>query len=1189
MKMRASLAKVFMFGTAALCVTATVFLFASHNGKFAPRQTSGAKSILAANQAANPTSAKVDPKWTEAYGKLPMGFEENKGQTNSDVRFLSHGQGYELFLTAQEAVLEMRRSQVADLSPSKRIVALRNLRSGKNKAKASVVRMRLVGANPNPEIAGLNPLPGRTDYFIGNNPKDWRTGVPSFARVKYTGIYPGVDLVFYGNERKLEYDYIVAPGADPKSIALDIAGARKLRIDAQGNLVMNDSDGEVELQKPVVYQEMNGQRREIAASYALSGNHRVNFSVADYDRSKALILDPVLIYSTYLGGSSEDTALSIAVDASGDAYVAGETFNTSFPLSAGTIGYDAPPSDPGVAADGAAFVSELDPTGATELYFSYLSGSGAGEGGEFATGIAWDGTSVYMTGQSFSTNFPTTANGNIISPLGSNPGGTGFITKLNPAVGGSSSLLYSSYVGGTNGDYGIAIAVDSSQNAYITGITYSPGINTEGAFGSSLLDALNGNAFLTEINTAPSGGASLLYSTYLGGSGVNAGTLGFGDAGFGIAVSSGNAYIVGTTSSVDFPTTTQTANTTAAYQPAPPTASNGTANSEGTVFVSEINTTSGAPAQLVYSTYLAGEGQDFGYAIALGPNNVAYVTGSTTSLFFPITPKSNPSTAFQTTGYVAGVAYVSLLDTTKNGTSSLTYSTYLGGDFGDVGLGIKVDTPGNAYVAGSTDSVSSTVLFPLTPGALQTTSTNSQGNAFVSEISPLGNGAADLIYSTLLGGSGNGTIPDSANGIALDSLNNAYIAGQTASADFPVYPIPGAFQTSLTGSAAAFVAKLTLVPTVTVTPTSISFGTVLDGNTLVSPTPVTITNNTGTVVSYTITTQTGNAGDFAVAPGGTCGASLAANATPCTVNVSFTPTINGAETTNLIVQYSPYGITSSQTVILSGTGTNVALTVAPGTITFAGQLVTTTSATQPVVVTNGSASNGAVSLTNSTDFSYTVAAGDAAGCTLTTVPAYTTCTYNVAFNPAAGDTGPLASTFSVTASSSTQNATLNGIGWDFSLTPATQTVSVAPGVVPNPVPSLTVNFLGGFPGPVTLACSGAIPHGNCSVAGTITVAGPTPVTITTAGSSTAPPSSLRFPPISRRQVVLIGFSVLLLFTLPFARRRRAKLGLVGALVMIIGLAACSGSSGTTAGTYILTITGSSGSVNHAATVTLTVT
>jgi Beta-propeller repeat len=1189
MKMRASLSKVLLFGVPILCVAAIVsFIFASHNGKTALRGATAGKSLLAKNGNIKPASANRDPKWAEAYGKLPMGFEENKGQTNSEVRFLAHGQGYQLFLTAQETVLEARGSKPLDFSPRHRAESSKKLRALKRKAPTSVVRMQLAGANTHPQIMGLNQLPGKTDYFIGGDSKKWQTGVPSYARVKYTGVYPGVDLVFYGNQRRLEYDYVIAPGANPNAIALDITGARKLRIDAQGNLEMSVEGGDIELQKPVAYQEMNGQRQLIASNYTVSGDHRVSFSLGNYDRSQPLVVDPVLNYSTYLGGSAiGDVAYGIAVDGAGDAYLAGLTYSPTFPTTSANA-FDSTPTAAATTI-GAVFVTELNPTGSAELYSTYLGGSG----GEFAFGVAVDTsspTNVYVTGQTLSDDYPTTANAYI--PTVSGNAGSGFISKINPSVSGTGSLVYSSYVAGTNGDYGNAIAVDSSQNAFITGITFSDGISTTGAYQTAPTDSTDGNAFLTEIATSSSGGASLVYSTYLGGTGANAANLNYADQGFGVAVGSGKAYIVGSTASTDFPTVN-------GYQTSP-----ATGNVLGTVFVSEIDPTQTGAAGLVYSTYLSGEVFDDGFAIALGQNGVVYATGTTKSTLFPIT-----SGAFQTTEFGAGAgsdtAFVTLIDTTQTGTASLKYSTYLGGDNGDEGQGIQVDSAGNAYVAGATGSIGGNIpAFPVTPGALQTTSTNTEGVAFVSELSPNGSGSADLVYSTIFGGSGTNATPDRAFGIALDSANNAYIAGEVSSTDFPVYATPpnSPFQSTLTGSDAAsitsgFAAELTLTPTVVVTPTTLAFGTVLEGNTSAAQT-VTITNNTGTVVPYTLTNQTGNTGDFAAVPGGTapCGATLAANNTPCTISVTFTPSTAAAETTNLVVGYTPYGIASSQTVVLTGTGSSTAFTVSPTTFTFpTPQLAGTTSAPTTITITNANNTTLAFT-TNSTDTNdFTIQPGGTTPCSPSAgIPANSSCTFTATLNPASGDTGTLTTTFSVTANATTLTDVLIGTGQDFQLTPPSPaSVSVAPGGTGSL--TVTATFLGGFTGPVTLSCSGSIPQGSCTVPGMVSASGsssvtvPITVTLTTKGSSMAPPASLKTPPISRRQVMLIGFAILLLFTVPFARQRRAKLGLVGALVMIVGLAACSGSSGTPAGAYNLTITGTSNGVTRTAAITLNVT
>ncbi len=329
--------------------------------------------------------------------------------------------------------------------------------------------MQLEGANPSPDIAGVDGLPARVNYFIGNDPKKWHTDVPAFSRVKYAGVYPGVDLVFYGNQRRLEYDFIVAPGADPKAIQLKIVGAQKMRVNAHGDLVLSVPGGEVELQRPLIYQNVRGERREIPGNYTIDGLHRVSFSVLSYDRSAPLILDPVLSYATYLGGTATDTGNAIAVDGSGDAFVAGSTLSTDFP--AGTNGGVTAAPSPNL---GASFVAELDPTGASLLYSTYLAGSTSGLA-EGAFGVALDPSgNVYVTGLTYATDFPTTpANAFTPAPLAANTLGTAYLTKLNPTLSGLSALIYSTYIAGTGGDYGNGVAADAAGNAYVAGETES--------------------------------------------------------------------------------------------------------------------------------------------------------------------------------------------------------------------------------------------------------------------------------------------------------------------------------------------------------------------------------------------------------------------------------------------------------------------------------------------------------------------------------------------------------------------------------------------------------------------------------------------------------------------------------------------------------------------------------------------
>lgn len=806
MKTRGTWVNVLKFAGVGVLVSSLWFLATSRSPEKRVHQAGAGQSPITASEGSRLAQSKADHVLIEAYGKLPLSFEENVGQTAQEVRYVSHGSGYELFLTPKEAVLALRAPVSHDLSPLHRFKTMRALREASRARTMTALRMRFEGANPAAQIRGTDELLKKTNYFIGSDPRKWHASVPSYARVKYSGIYPGVDVVFYGNQRQLEYDFVVAPGVDPKAIRLDLEGAKKLRISARGDVVLSVPGGEVVLQKPVVYQMVKGERHEIAGRYALVKNHQVTFSVPSYDRSEPLIVDPVLNYSTYLGGSSLDgdsAVLGIAVDSTGNAFVAGTTFSNDFPTT--NSGFNPGPPASG-AVSGAAFVTEMNPTGTAELYSTYLAGST----GEFAVALALDPSGkIYVTGLTFSSDFPTTSNALKQSPNAANFNfGTSFISKIDPSISGANSLVYSSYIGGTDGtglftDFGNGIAADANGNAYVTGITFSsPGTGLSNfpvlnAFQATPTDSADGNAFLTRIDTTKSGASSLIYSTYLGGAGANAANLLFADAGFGVAVdSSNNAYIVGATSSTDFPTTTSGFKTTS---PA--------GNVNGTGFVAKIDTTKSGNASLVYSTYLGGEVSDEGFGIALGPNNVAYATGTTKSLLFPTT-----TGAFQTTGNAAGIAFVSLVDTGKTGAASLPYSTYLGGTGSATGSGVRADGTGNAYVVGSTDSTD----FPVTLGAVEPVYPGANANGFVSKISPSGKGAADLMYSTFFGGSGNGKDLEQGFAIALDASNppNAYITGETFStaSSFPVFPpataSPPAFQTNLKGPSDAFVAKL---------------------------------------------------------------------------------------------------------------------------------------------------------------------------------------------------------------------------------------------------------------------------------------------------------------------------------------------------------------------------------------------
>jgi hypothetical protein len=891
--------------------------------------------------------------WAQAMRKSPMTFQANEGQTDAEVRYVAHGAGYELFLTDREAVVTLRQPAAR---PTKPVVRIRGMRENVHAAKNSVVRLQLDGANTNAEVSGVNLLPVRTNYFVGSDPKNWHTNVPSYSQVKYHDVYPGVDLVFYGNQRRLEYDLIVAPGADPSKIAFNINGTKDLKLDSKGNLIMRVGRGELELQKPTIYQERAGQRTEIAGSYAIAANHRVTVTVSKYDTMQPLVIDPALDYSTFLGGSQDDMANGIAVDKNGNAYVAGTTFSTDFPTIATAFKPQPPNSTPAV------FVAELNPTGVAPLVNStYLSGSG----GDSANGIAIDATgNIYVTGQSFSLDFPTTAATAFNpGPLATNPGGTAFLTVLN-----GNSLVYSTYLGGTAGDEGWGVAADANGQAYVAGQAFPSAFTIPGTAGTFPSPAPNpiGSAFLARIDTTKSGAASLVYYTFLAGTGLGIGNPGgtVAELAQTVAVDANqDAYITGFTTSTDFPTTAN------GYLQAPLAAA-----ANGVVYLSEINTAATGTASLVYSGYIAGTnaGQnmgDFAFGIALGPNNVAYIDGSTASVDFPPTAGAIQSSLTSP----LGSAFVAVVNTAASGTSSLQYSTFFGGTNGETATAIAADSTGIAYVAGVTGSSD----LPFTPGALLTTRTNPNGEGFVLKLNPnpAGTASGNKLYATYLGGSGDGTNADLALGIAIDPNNNAYVTGQTVSTDFP--HTAGVFQTALNGPSDAFVSELGLVAALSATPNPLAFGTQLLSTPTASMT-VTVTNNSpGTLpVSFLVTGA--NAGDFVATPGAAtgCGATLAAAGT-CTIGVIFTPTLvpAGAETAMLTIGTAP----NVAAIALTGTGSATAdfsLTV-PATF----NLKSGVAGSIPVTVNGLAGFNGMVNLT---------CAGGSANVTSCTIPASAT-------------------------------------------------------------------------------------------------------------------------------------------------------------------------------------------------------
>jgi hypothetical protein len=704
-----------------------------------------------------------------SYGKLPLRFESNQGQTDTQVKFLCRSRG--LFLTATEAVLSVAK-------PGREAKPMLGRATFNHSAQAdtitNVLRVSFVGANPAPEISGLEELPGRSNYFSGSDPSKWHTAIPNYAAVRYKDVYPGIDLMYYGNNEDLEFDWVLTPGANPKLIKLAIRGAENISLDAQEGLLIESGGNEMRLRKPTIYQveeeqqkpgnvqndrgyaRMNGANRKhfIEGNYVVKDTHMVTFDVAAYDLDRPLIIDPVLSYSTFLGGNGEDHGNAIAIDANGNAYIAGWTASSNFPTKN--------PLQASFHGIQDAFVAKFNPSTSGAVSLLYSTYLGSSNGNAFALGIAVDSAgNAYVTGGTGSTNFPTTPGA--FQTAAASPGDA-FVSKLDPT---GSVLAYSTYLGGSgNNDQGLSIAVDASGAAYVAGFTDSLNFPTKNAFQSSMGGGLL-DAFLTKLNPT---GSALLYSTYLGGSGDEQGAS--------IAIdSSGNAYVTGSTGSTNFPTTV------GAFQTS--------VSGVGDAFVAKLNPALSGIPSVIYSTYLGGSASDEGSGIAVDSAGNAYVTGSTFSTNFPTT-----SGAFQRALNGTQDAFISKLNTAG---SALVFSTLLGGSSFDQGNAVSVDSSDNVYVTGQTDSID----FPVTPDAFRSSSQGGN-DAFVTKLNSSG---SSLTSSTYLGG----TNLNIATGIAVDATGSAYVTGFTRSADFPTTnPFQAVCASCLPGSAAtdAFLSKI---------------------------------------------------------------------------------------------------------------------------------------------------------------------------------------------------------------------------------------------------------------------------------------------------------------------------------------------------------------------------------------------
>ncbi|HJQ37688.1 MAG TPA: SBBP repeat-containing protein [Thermoanaerobaculia bacterium] len=715
-----------------------------------------------------------------AYAKLPLGFERNQGQAAAEVEYLSRGRNATLFLTGNEAVLTLRR----------------------DRAKPAVLRMRLAGANSQAKAAAEEPLQGKVNYLLGNDRTQWHIGVTTYRRVRYSEVWPGIDLVWHGTRSALEYDFIVQPGSDPARIRVAFDGTERLRLDRDGNLIAKTAAGEVLQSAPVVYQDGPQGRTQISGKYALKSRRVIGFEIGPYDRSRPLVIDPVLNYSTYLGGVGADEAFAIAVDKDGQAYVTG---------TADTGAKDFPGTDSGfnkTFGDVAVFVTKLNAAGTAPIYTA-LIGSGpdstrnCGGTGGFCDVIS-NGIAITADGKAAITGgidnyygdseYPTTANafqgGGVSCAFAYCTGMPSryldvFVTMLNAAGDG---LIYSTFYAGRGyregegSEVAQALALDSDQRIYITGFTTSDGLATRNEFqnGSAFRRQ---DAFIAVFDPfITKGNDTLIYASYLGGR--------EDDTGLGISVdASRNAYVGGSTRSTDLQTKSP------AGQSLPPLQAT-FQGGQFDGFVAKIDTKVRGEASLTYLTYFGGNVNDRVEGIAVDSAQRAYITGASNS-----SPATFPLlNAFDATQF-NGEAFVAKLN--ADGTARF-YCSFLGGENGngagdgEEGLAIAIDAGENVYVTGRTTSGASFPNGPFAPVFAE----EQQGTAFVAKIDATVSATtpARLLYATTFGGRN-----AKAHGIAVDPKGNVYLAGTTGG-EFPT--TNGALQTVFGGDTDAFVAKI---------------------------------------------------------------------------------------------------------------------------------------------------------------------------------------------------------------------------------------------------------------------------------------------------------------------------------------------------------------------------------------------
>jgi hypothetical protein len=707
-----------------------------------------------------------------AYHRAPVEFEENRGQAGAGVRFVARGAGYQLFLTDREVFVRMTAVHRPPADHARGAMSSRDSSvSTRPVIDQAVVKLRFAGSMPT-SARGEQSTQARTHYVRSGSTAPLARSVRSYSRVRYAEVYPAIDLVLYGTHREIEYDLVVRPGGDPQHIRLAFDGAESISVDSEGNLVLSTALGELKQRRPVVYQEIDGERRLIEARYVLEGPFEVALDIGRYDSSFALVIDPVIAYVGYLGGANDDAATALAVDEAGNTYVAGYTMSTDFPLASP---YDRKIGRPDIDV----FVAKFNPSGSALIYSTYLGGP---LGRDMPSAIAVDGSgSVYVTGQTSAGDFPTTTG----AYQKGTAGGGSFVAKLAP---GGSALAYATYVLGATTS---AIAVDPDGRVLLTGAANSAFVTTAGAFQPASRSPAGTNAFAARLEA---NGRAMSFATFLGGAASDVGT--------GVAVApDGSVVVAGHTTSHDFPVRN-------AQQPSLAGSKDG--------FVARLDSSG---AVLVHATFLGGLEADAVHALALDSGGSAYVTGETYSSDFPVRNAfQGVKPGYRLLNRTLGSAFVAKLAVDGH---KLAYSSFLGGEVctstcqssvgggtyaGDVAYAIAVDRTGHAVITG----ISRSYDMPVTSFLAPRKQSDNEQSLFVAKV-----GAAGLVllHSTLVHTATtgyeleNGMPMAAGSAIALDASGNPHVA--SAASFFTRFtPTTGAYQTALRGLDDAVVLKL---------------------------------------------------------------------------------------------------------------------------------------------------------------------------------------------------------------------------------------------------------------------------------------------------------------------------------------------------------------------------------------------